>query len=55
MACHDEQNGDQSFSLQARIAKLSRKVEKVKKKDRLAIFKPQTGFFGCGREWHNFQ
>ena len=44
LACHDEQNGSQSFSLQARIAKLWRfkpqKVKKLHEEDRLAIFMP---------------
>ena len=48
LACHDEQNGGQSFNLQARIAELWRfKAQKLEKDDRLAIFKPglwRTGF-----------
>ena len=43
-ACHDEQNGSQTFKIGARIAKLwrfkARKVEKLLEEDRLAIFKP---------------
>ena len=43
-ACHDEQNGGQSFNLRARIAELwqfkARKLEKGEEDDRLAIFKP---------------
>ena len=43
-ACHDEQNGSQTFKIGARIAKLwrfkARKVEKLQEEDRLAIFKP---------------
>ena len=61
-ACHNEQNGGQSFNLQARIAELwrfiTRKLEKDEENDCLAIFKPglwQTGFFGCGKEWYHFQ
>ena len=55
-ACHDEQNGNQSFNLRARIGELwqlkAHKVEKVYEEDHLAFFKPglwQTGFFGCGK------
>ena len=62
LACHDEQNGGQSFNLRARIAELwrfkSQKLEKDEEDNRLAIFKPglwQTGFFGCGEEWYHFQ
>ena len=47
-ACHDEQIGDQSFNMRARIAELWRfkaqKVNKIKEDDRLAIFKPANGF-----------
>ena len=43
-ACHDEQNGSQSFNLRARIAESwrfkARKLEKDEEEDRLAIFKP---------------
>ena len=61
-ACHDEQIGDQSFNMRARIAELWRfkaqKVNKIKEDDRLAIFKPglwRMGFLGCGEEWYHFQ
>ena len=61
-ACHDEQNGGQTFTIGASIAELWRfkagKVEKLQEEDRLAIFKPglwRTGFFRCGEEWYHFQ
>ena len=28
---------------------------KSEEEDRLAIFKPRTGFFRCGEEWHHCQ
>ena len=44
LACHDEQNGGQSFKIGARIAELwqfkARKVKKLQEKDHLAILKP---------------
>ena len=47
--CHDEQNGGQSFNLQARIAELwrfkVRKLEKNEEDDRPAIFKPGKQVF----------
>jgi len=62
LACHDEQNGCQSFNLLARITELwqfkARKLEKDEEDNRLAIFKPglwRTGFFRCGKEWYHFQ
>jgi len=62
LACHEKQNGGQSFNLRAWITKLwrfkARKREKGKEDDRLAIFKPglwQTGFLGCSKEWYHFQ
>ena len=42
LACHDEQNGSQTFKIGARIVELwrfkSRKVEKLQEEDHLAIF-----------------
>jgi len=62
LACHDKQNGSQSFNLRAGIAELWRfkaqKLEKVKEDDCLAIFKPnlwRTDFFRCGEKWYYFQ
>ena len=37
---------------------IQRSESEKQEEDRLAIFKPglrQTGFFGCGKEWHHFQ
>ena len=43
-ACHDEQNGGQSFKIGARIAELwrfkARKMKKLQEEDCLTIFKP---------------
>ena len=53
LACHDKQNGGQTFEIGARITELwrfkARKVEKLKEEDRLAIFKPANGFFRMRR------
>ena len=61
MACHDKQNGGQTFKIGARIAELwqfkAQKVEKLQE-DHLAIFKPglwRTVFFGCGKEWYTIE
>ena len=55
-ACHDEQNGCQSFKIGARFAELwqfkVQKVKKLREEDRLAIFKPglrQTGFLDAAK------
>ena len=34
---------------------MARKLEKDEEHDRLAIFKPANGFFGCGEEWYHFK
>ena len=61
-ACHDEQNGDQSFILRARIAELRRfKVHKVENNDEdndLSFLEAglwQMSFFECGKELYHFQ
>ena len=64
LACHDEQNGSQSFKLQARITKLWRfKARKVEKSWRRlsshlqawfkanSFFRMQQRMVGCGKEW----
>ena len=55
-ACHNEQNGGQSFKTEVRIAELwrftARKVKKLQGEDRLAIFKPglwRTGFLHAAK------
>ena len=49
LACHDAQNGSQSFNIRAKIAKLwqfkAQKVYKLEEDNRLAIFKPANRFF----------
>ena len=61
-ACHDDQNGGQSFVLRPRIAKLWRfkgcKVENNGEENHIAFFKVDLwllGFFGYGKEWYLFQ
>ena len=59
LACHDEQNGGQSFKIRARIPKLWRfkapKRKKFLKENCLAILKPglwQAGFSRCSEKWY---
>ena len=50
LACHDEQNDGQTFTIGASIAELwqfkARKVEKLQEEDRLAIFIESSLIYG---------